>query len=61
MVPCHPYQVIVAGDDPRLIFFVPVDGIHLPQVAEVGIGISDDLWGKQIVVNSRNHNTSQLL
>ena len=49
MVAQQPDEVLVAREDPHLGARVPVDGIGLPQPAEVGVGIGDDLGGEEIL------------
>src|SRR5918992_5785780 len=55
MMAGEPDQVVVTGDDPQFILFVPVDWILLPQPPIISVRISDDLWGKHIIVNGSNH------
>ncbi len=45
----QPDEVLVAREDPHLGARVPVDGIGLPQSAEVGVGIGDDLGSEEIL------------
>src|SRR5215471_517358 len=54
-----PYHIVIAGDDPHPILGIPVDGVLLPQAIKIGVGISDDFWSEQIVIDSRDHNTSR--
>src|SRR2546423_14269848 len=59
-VPEKPYHIVIAGDDPHPILFIPVNRILLTQAVKIGVGISGDLWSEQVVIDSRNHNTSYL-
>src|SRR5262245_32712903 len=58
-VPDKPHHIVIAGDYPHPILGIPVDGILLPQSIKIGVGISDDFWSEQIVIDSRYHNTSR--
>src|SRR5882724_6982283 len=58
MVPGEPDQIVVAGDDPQIVQFVPVDRVFLPEMAKVGVGIVGHFTGKQVVAHSRNHMSS---
>src|SRR5262249_54857733 len=58
-VPEKPYHIVIAGDNPYPILCIPVNGILLPQAIKIGVGISDDFWSEQIVIDSRYHNTSR--
>ena len=51
----EPDQVVVAGDYPQLVEFVPVDGVFLPETAVIGVGVVDCLVGEHVVADSSNH------
>src|SRR5262249_22772602 len=60
LVPEHPHHIVIAGDEPHRILGIPVNRVLLTQAVKIGIGIGDDLWSKQIVIDSRYHATSSL-
>jgi hypothetical protein len=47
----EPHDIVVAGNEPRRVSGIPVDGVLLPQAAEIGIGVVDDLRRKQIIMH----------
>ena len=51
----QPYQVVVTGDNPKLVEFVPVDWVFLSQLAVVGVGVVKYLVGEHVVADSSNH------
>ena len=55
----HPDQVLVGGDHPQLVLFVPMDRVLVPQPLEIGIRMVHDLRGKKVVAYCRNHNNKR--
>ena len=55
MVASEPDQVVVSGDYPKLVEFVPVDGVFVPDPAVITVGILDHLRCEHVIVDSRNH------
>src|SRR5215831_12906912 len=60
MVPGEPDQVIVARDYPHLVLLVPVDRVLFPQLAEIGVGVGNDVRAKEVIVDSSNHHAPSL-
>src|SRR6266849_10724546 len=57
MVPGHPHDIVVTGDDPQGVLLVPVDGVFFSEAAIIGIGISDSVLREHIIVDhSNSHN-----
>ena len=53
----HPYHVVVPGKHPQSVFFVPVDRVFCSETTIVGIGVSDNVLAKHIIVDrSNSHN-----
>jgi hypothetical protein len=55
LVPQEPHHIVIAGDDPHPILLIPMHGVRFTHVAKIGIGIGDDLWREQIIMDSRHH------
>src|SRR5215471_1877642 len=57
MMPGHPHHIVVPGDDPQGILLVPVNWVFFSEAAIIGIGVSDNVLGKHIIVDrSKSHN-----
>src|SRR5262245_18840340 len=50
MMPSHPDHVVMPGDDPEVIQFIPVDRVLFPEAAIIPVGIGDYVSSKHIIV-----------
>ena len=54
----EPDQVVMPGDHPKFVEFVPVDGVFISDSAVLPVWVLDNFRSEHIIVDSRYHNTT---
>ena len=58
VVPGEPDQIVMPGDHPNFVEFVPVDRVFVPDPAVITVGIMHNVHGEHVVVDRRYHCTT---